>query len=157
MENTNKSPRTSRIPGYDLARALAVMGMVLVNFKVVMGAEKAGLSWLIWLVGCLDGRAAATFVVLAGVGLSLISQRVRITQDLSGIAQNRKMLLKRALFLFVVGFLYTPIWPADILHFYGIYIALGAVLLTASNRWLWGLSLTFMGIFVLLIGATQLS
>ena len=151
MDNPNKGPGKSRIPGYDLARAPAVMGMVLVNFKIVMGAEKAGPSWLVWLGGCLDGRAAATFVVLAGVGLSLSSQRARIANDLSRIAQNRKMLFKRALFLLVVGLLYTPIWPADILHFYGIYIALGALFLTASNRWLWGLSLTFMGISVLLV------
>ncbi len=31
-----------RIVGYDFARSLAVLGMVVVNFKVVMGAEKAG-------------------------------------------------------------------------------------------------------------------
>jgi len=142
---------TKRIVGYDFARSLAVLGMVIVNFKIVMGAEKAGPHWLLKLAGLLDGRAAATFVVLAGVGLSLLARQVWITNDASGIADNRKALLKRALFLFVVGLCYTPLWPADILHFYGIYIAIGALFLTVSNRWLWILVFTFMAIFVLFI------
>ena len=32
--------RKQRIVGYDLARALAVFGMVLVNFRVVMAADQ---------------------------------------------------------------------------------------------------------------------
>ena len=63
-------------------------------------------------------------------------------------AHARRTLLKRALFLFVVGLLYTPLWPADILHFYGVNIAIAAFLLTASDRCLWswatGLSLAFL-------------
>lgn len=32
-----------RIEGFDVARAIAVFGMVLVNFKIVMGAKTVGL------------------------------------------------------------------------------------------------------------------
>ena len=145
----NKSS-PNRIQGYDLARALAIFGMVLVNFKIVMGASDNGPNWLIWMVGLFEGRAAATFVILAGVGLSLISRRVRLENDSQGIIRNRKTLLNRALFLFVVGLLYTPLWPADILHFYGIYIAIGAYLLTASDRKLWRWAISFSLIFVIL-------
>jgi len=144
-----RSPN-SRIIGYDFARALAIFGMVVVNFKIVMGAGEAGPGWLVWLVGLLEGRAAATFVILAGVGLSLLSRRARLANDKAGINKNRTTLLKRALFLFVVGLLYTPIWPADILHFYGIYIAIGAFLLAASERRLWTLAFVFMAVFVVL-------
>ena len=102
-------------------------------------------------MGLLKGRAAATFVILAGVGLSLLSRRARLANDEEGIAKNRITLLKRALFLFVVGLLYTPIWPADILDFHGIYIAIGAFLLAASERRLWTLAFTFMAVFVVLM------
>ncbi len=129
-----------RIIGFDLARALAVFGMVVVNFKIVMGAEENGPVWLVNLVGLLSGRAAATFVVLAGIGISLLSQKARLMCDSEKLKQDRLMLLKRALFLFVAGLLYTPIWPADILHFYGIYIALAAFLLSTSSRRLWACS-----------------
>ena len=140
-----------RIAGYDVARALAVFGMVVVNFKIVMGAEQAGPHWLLSVAGPLDGRAAATFVVLAGAGLSLLSRKARETNDLVALAGHRTLLLKRALFLFIVGLCYTPLWPADILHFYGIYIAVGALVLGASGRWLWGLTAGFgLGFVVLL-------
>ncbi len=36
-----------RIPGFDIARAFAVLGMVIVNFKVVMNAESNGPPWLV--------------------------------------------------------------------------------------------------------------
>lgn len=140
--------KKSRIIGYDVARSLAVFGMVIVNYKVVMGASENGPEWLVWLTGLFDGRAAATFVILAGVGISMLSRKGRITQDRERIQQDRFLLFKRAIFLFVVGLLYTPLWPADILHFYGVYIAIAALLLLASDRqlWLWtiGLSAAFL-------------
>lgn len=139
-----------RVIGYDLARALAVFGMVVVNFKIVMGAEQNGPAWLVDLVGLLDGRAAATFVVLAGAGLSLLSQKGRTLGDRDRLAQDRRTLLKRALFLFIVGLLYTPIWPADILHFYGVYIAIAAFLLAAPARQLWSHSGVLVLAFVVL-------
>ena len=123
-----------RIIGYDVARALAVFGMVVVNFKIVMGAGQNGPGWLVSLAGLLDGRAAATFVVLAGAGISLASQRSRTSGDREQMAKERNTLLKRALFLFVGGMLYATIYPADILHFYGIYIGVAAFVLAASTR-----------------------
>ena len=57
---TKNSASSNRQYGYDLARAFAVIGMVIVNYKVAMGAENNGPAWLIWLVGLSDGRAAAT-------------------------------------------------------------------------------------------------
>lgn len=129
-----------RLIGFDLARALAVFGMVVVNYKIVMGAAENGPGWLVTLANLLDGRAAATFVVLAGAGISMLSRQGREGGDKSLLKRNRLTLLKRALFLFVVGLLYTPLWPADILHFYAIYIGVAAFLLAAPNRWLWSLA-----------------
>lgn len=140
-----------RILGYDIARALAVIGMIIVNFKVVMGAEQHGPHWLLTFASLFEGRAAATFVVLAGAGLSLLSYRARQNHDLIALGRNRVSLLKRALFLFVVGLLYTPLWPADILHFYGIYLTVGALVLAVSNRRLWQLAGAFTLGFVILL------
>jgi uncharacterized membrane protein YeiB len=142
---------THRQVGYDLARALAIFGMVIVNFKVVMGAETAGPAWLVWLMGLLDGRAAATFVILAGVGISLMTRSVRQGGDAAALAKRRLTLLKRAAFLFFFGLLYTPIWPADILHFYGLYLLVGAGFLTARDRTLWIVALFLAVAFELLL------
>ncbi len=155
MQSINQTSAASepkpRMVGYDVARAFAVLGMVMVNFKIVMGASENGPEWLVWLVSLLEGRAAATFVVLAGVGLSLLSRRALTANDHTGLTRCRNMLLKRALFLFIVGLLYTPLWPADILHFYGVYIAVCAFLLSTSNRRLWAVAAIFLIGFVVML------
>jgi len=140
-----------RIEGYDLARAWAIVGMVIVNFKVVMGAEQGGPSWLGSATGLLEGRAAATFVVLAGIGITLLTRRARESEASGALIRDRTTLLKRAAFLFVVGLSYTPIWPADILHFYGVYIAVAAFLIAAPTRRLWTLASVLVIGFVVLL------
>lgn len=140
-----------RVIGLDLARALAVFGMVIVNFKIVMGAAENGPGWLVSLVGLLDGRAVATFVVLAGVGISLLSRSGRMSGDPELVRGNRNRLLRRAGFLFVVGALYTPIWPADILHFYGVYIGIAAFLLVTPTSRLWAYAGSLLLGFVVLL------
>jgi uncharacterized membrane protein YeiB len=88
-----------------------------------------------YLIEMIRGRAAATFVVLAGVGLSLLSKSVYLSKERTAINAKRLTLLKRSLFLLVIGlfnFIISPI--SDILHFYAVYIAIGTCLLTLSNR-----------------------
>lgn len=108
--------------------------MVIVNFTVVAGVDSAGSGPLQMFVRSLQGRAAATFVVLAGVGLALLSKRARTGEDPALRRKSRGTILRRAAFLFVVGTAFLPIWPADILHFYGAYLAIATVLLFVPNR-----------------------
>ncbi|MFZ6871859.1 DUF418 domain-containing protein [Undibacterium sp. Di27W] len=145
--------KQQRILGYDLARALAILGMIIVNFKVVMHAQAAKEGqepWWISIFAHLDGRASALFVILAGVGISLMTSTARLARDAVALHQHRISLLKRAAFLFGFGLLYIWIWPADILHYYGLYIALAAALLTVSSRLLLMLAAAFCLIFTAL-------
>ena len=151
-ETNVQSPVPSqRIVGLDLARALAVIGMVVVNFKVVMASEPSPV-WLDRLTGMLEGRAAALFVVLAGVGVALLTRRSRESGDPGLIAADRKTILKRALFLFVVGLAYTPAWPPDILHFYGAYLVIAALFITApTDRLMWSAGVLATGFVAMLL------
>jgi uncharacterized protein len=121
-----------RIIGIDVARALAVIGMIIVNFKVVFGAE--GLSWVKCFASIFDGKAAATFVVLAGVGLALITNSAIKHKDRHKLKIAKIRIAKRALFLFVLGLSYITIWPADILHFYAIYMVIILMVLPFKER-----------------------
>jgi uncharacterized membrane protein YeiB len=125
--------------------------MVFVNFRVALATEEGSPRWLTWLDTRLDGRASATFVILAGVGLSLLSRRARETGDREALAGVRRTLFRRAAFLFVVGLLYWPIWPADILHYYGVFLAVGAWLLNMPDRRLLGLAVVLILLFALLL------
>lgn len=109
-----------RIVGIDVARALAIIGMIIVNFKIAFG--QTGSQWLNYLTRLIEGKAAATFVVLAGVGIAFMTNSAIQTNEFQKIKKTTTKIVKRALFLFAIGLLYMPIWFADILHFYGIYM-----------------------------------
>ncbi|CAM1345635.1 DUF418 domain-containing protein [Tenacibaculum amylolyticum] len=121
-----------RIIGIDVARALAVIGMIIVNFKVVFGEK--GLDWVKSLASIFDGKAAATFVVLAGVGFALMTNPAIKNNDKVKLKIARNRIIKRALFLFIIGISYITIWPADILHFYGIYMGITILFLTSNEK-----------------------
>ncbi len=126
----------TRIKGYDIARGLAVFIMVFVNFQMVLAERSTG-GILSAFFDLLHGKGAALFVVLAGAGISLMVRSARQSGDAVKLSDKRSALLKRAAFLFVFGLLYLPLWPADILHFYGFYISIGALMAAARSRWIW--------------------
>ena len=74
MQSPSSPSAAPRVPGLDLARAGAILGMVLVNFHLVVAGGAGDPEWLQSAVASLQGRAAATFVVLAGVGASQIGR-----------------------------------------------------------------------------------
>jgi uncharacterized protein len=133
-----------RIIGIDVARALAIIGMIIVNFKVVFGEN--GQPWIKSFAGVFDGKAAATFVVLAGIGIALMTNSAIKNDDQNKLKIARIRIMKRAVFLFFIGISYITIWPADILHFYGIYMAIIMVLLTCKEK-----TILISGICIILV------
>ena len=125
----NNLTPAGRLEGLDHARFLAFVGMVIVNFKIAMGADKSGGGILSLITGALEGRAAATFVVLAGIGLGLAAAR-------SELGQTMMVMLKRAAFLLVIGLLNSLIFDADILHYYAFYFLFGVFCLPLATQWL---------------------
>ncbi len=118
---------SERLIGLDIARYLAFVGMVLVNFDIVMsyGVENNG-GFFNEFIGQIQGRASATFIVLAGIGLGLSSFK--------GEIQRVKIIMKRSIFLLILGLLNMSIFEGDILHYYAFYFLFGVFLLPFSNR-----------------------
>jgi uncharacterized membrane protein YeiB len=139
-----------RVTGYDLARALALFGMVIVNFKVAMGAE-TGHAFLINFATLFEGRASALFVVLAGVGITFLSAKARNSVDNTLVLKTRISLVKRGLLLVFIGLIFTPIWEADILHFYGFYFLFAAAIFMCQKKSLLWISIIIMMIFPVLM------
>lgn len=131
-----------RIVGFDLARAYAILGMFIVNFNTVFGSHTnhKGLSGFLNL---FNGNSSSVFVMLAGMGLSLMSARPYYSP---AEKQNiRKVIFRRSWFLFVLGVLFYFWWPADILHFYGGYMHFAALLLFCNKRvYLWAAGLAII-------------
>lgn len=144
FEKMHKITPNNRLEGLDLARYVAFVGMVIVNFKIVMGAE-GGTGVLGVLSGALEGRAAATFVVLAGIGLGLAGR--------GAFEQTLWVTVKRALFLLVIGLVNMTVFEADILHYYAFYFLFGVLLLPLGSRALLAIILALNLIFAVMIVA----
>ena len=123
--NKEDSNKSARVEGYDLARALAIIGMAFVNLRVIlqlMGENVSGTGD--WIANWLMGRASAIFVVLAGVGIALLTRNA--ANDRAELSKARWRLLWRALFLAVIGWPFLIIWEGDILHYYATFFLIGS-------------------------------
>lgn len=140
-----KQLQSKRIEGLDFARALAMFGMLIVNFKIIMGAVGNGPDWLIWFTELFEGRASATFVMLAGIGVALMTRKARNGGSPTIIKENRMSLIKRSAFLFILGLLlYVADWTGDILHYYGVYMLIASFLIAASTKFMIIISSLFL-------------
>ncbi len=142
----NNTPANVRLDGLDLARFLALVGMVIVNFDIVMTQGPIPDGDLLSIAKLLQGRAAATFIVLAGIGFGLNAAHDNRDRILG-------VTLRRAAFLLALGLLNSLIFSADIIHYYAFYFLFGVLFLRALNWLLWvamaGLVVEFMGMVFL--------
>lgn len=133
------TPSAARRPGPDVVRALAMAGVVTMNYHgylVIRGGRRDG-GWAYDLfdpwTGPLSTRFAATFVLTAGVGVTLLTRSS--TGDRARTAELRWLLLRRGLLLYAFGLLFDFVWSGTILPFYGAMFAIAAALFTLRSAW----------------------
>jgi uncharacterized protein len=137
-----EAPRAvGRLEGLDFARGLAFLGMLVVNFHHAGGGVDPAAAAL---SGPLEGRAAAVFVTLAGVGVAL--RRARAADG----AATRGALVRRALVFLAFGYAWAPFWSSDILHCYGAYLLLGALVIDLATPALCCVAFAFVWAFAVL-------
>jgi uncharacterized membrane protein YeiB len=129
-----------RLPGPDVVRALALTGVVLMNFHgyLIIRSGDRGSGWAAELfdpwTGPMSTRFAATFVLVAGVGVTLMTNRCRATGR--GIDEMRWRLARRGLALYIGGLLLEEVWPGTIIPYYGAMFVLAALMFTLRSGWL---------------------
>ena len=136
---TELAPR-HRLPGPDVVRAVALIGVVVMNFHGYLilrggtrGTDAVGRFFDPW-VGPLSTRFAATFVLVAGVGVTLFTRGSAGDPDL--VQTRRWTLARRGLALYGGGLLLDQIWPGTILVYYGAMFVVGAAVFTLRSRWI---------------------
>ncbi|GAA1874964.1 heparan-alpha-glucosaminide N-acetyltransferase domain-containing protein [Myceligenerans crystallogenes] len=110
-----------RVPGLDIARGLAVLGM----FTAHVGVTSEDLATLEGWLGFAHGRSSILFATVAGVSLGLVTGRTTPPEG-AGLAAARHAILARAAALIVlVAFLdLLGTRVALILGFYATYFVL---------------------------------
>ena len=129
----------SRKPGPDVVRAVAMAGVVMMNYHgylIIRGAQRSGGAlydvfdpW----TGPLSTRFASTFVLTAGVGVTLMTRSS--IGDAARTSEMRWRLVRRGLLLYSGGLLFDFVWSGTILPFYGVMFVLAALLFTMRIRW----------------------
>ncbi len=124
-----------RLRGVDAARAIAVLGMVMVHVGPTPLPDTAVGN----LYGVSHGRASVLFVLLAGVAVALL-----VGDRSHGRRQTRRPSLARGQLVFR-GALLLPLglWLQQldhgalvILQYYALYFLFAALVLTLPDRWL---------------------
>ncbi len=136
----------SRLAGPDVVRAVALIGVVVMNYhgylllRAGRGPGATGTGWAAEMfdpwTGPLATRFAATFVLVAGVGVTLMTSSSIGTDRVNAL---RWRLVRRGLLLYVAGLALDEIWPGTILPYYGAMFVLAAALFTLRSRWLVGI------------------
>jgi uncharacterized protein len=130
-----------RLPGPDVVRAIALIGVVVMNYHgylIIRGGERSG-GWVNELfdpwTGPLSSRFAATFVLVAGVGVTLLTRKA-VRNGGDEITEMRWRLARRGALLYAGGLFLDTIWAGTIIPFYGAMFALAALMFTLRSRWI---------------------
>ena len=138
---TNRSG-APRLAGPDVTRAIALIGVVVMNYHGYLNGVDDGVrrSYAERVFdpyeGPLSTRFAATFVLVAGMGVTMLTNRSRLRGDRAAIRDDRWRLARRGLLLFTFGLLIEWVWNGTILFFYGAYFMVSSLLFTLRARWL---------------------
>lgn len=119
-----------RITGIDTARGVAILGMIATHIFPLVAPDEHGLLSPTWVGWSLTGVSSALFVVLAGVGLSLL------TANTAHVAATRVQLTVRAVVLIGIGLVLGLVGSniAIILVHYGVMFLLAMWFITLSRR-----------------------
>ncbi len=136
---TARPKSRQRKPGPDVVRAIALIGVVVMNYHgyLIIRGGSAGTGWAADLFnpwrGPLSTRFAATFVLVAGVGVTLLTRGVR--NDPERVTEMRWRLVRRGAILYVGGLYLDTIWAGTIIPYYGALFVIAAALFTLRSRW----------------------
>lgn len=130
-----------RVIGLDVARAIALIGVVVMNYHGIMNfsdwSERSesfvGRIFDI-STGALSTRFAATFVVVAGVGITLLTNSARASSSRQDIVEARVRLVRRGFVLLIGGYFLDLAWPGTILFYYGAYFVGAAFVFNLRTR-----------------------
>jgi uncharacterized membrane protein YeiB len=131
-----------RVVDLDVVRAVALIGVCLMNYHayLILRGGTPGDGFLArtfdpW-TGPFSTRFAATFVVVAGMGVALMSSRAVVARDRAEISRIRWVLIRRGVLLYAFGFFLDWVWSGTILFYYGAFFLFAAAVFTLRSRWL---------------------
>ena len=75
---TKEAQSTKRIAALDITRGIAVLGMIYMNFRIVLSGDFYDESYS--FLTSQEGRFGVLFIFLAGIGVSLMTRRAAMVR-----------------------------------------------------------------------------
>ena len=134
IERLRGSVQSPRLPGIDVARALAIFGMIAAH--VASGPSSFSIMDLSTYSALVHGRPAVLFALLAGLSISLMTGRGERPASVNYAQGTRLKLIGRALAIFLIGLLLEQLGTgiAVILTFYGVLYFVALPFVWARTR-----------------------
>ncbi|MEY2609626.1 MAG: hypothetical protein RLZZ128_275 [Actinomycetota bacterium] len=127
----------SRRVAPDVTRAVALIGVVTMNYHGTMNDVRDPHGFWEHLfhpyTGVLSTRFAATFVLMAGIGVALMASNTP-TQSIPGEAGIRSRLARRGVLLYAAGLALNHAWAGTILFYYGAYLCIAAIIVHLASK-----------------------
>ena len=118
-------------------RALALLGVIAMNYHGALNPQPVVDGFWDRLfhtgTGVLSTRFAAAFVMMAGVGVALMSSTALDSHDREGLGAVRMRLARRGLLLYAVGLALNHAWGGTIIFYYGAYLLIAAAIVGTSD------------------------
>lgn len=131
-----------RVLGLDVARGVAVVGMVMVHM-VEPVHPVANEPWMLTAVlASPHGRALMLFLAVSGATVAITAR-----WSTKPVCEQRSWLVSRGAVLFVIGAALRPLFESEVLTAYLGYMLLAALLVTLSQRGLFA-----VGVVLVIVG-----
>ena len=134
VSSTGSTRPGSRLPEFDVVRALVLIGVFTMNYIVYWRVERLLGGWQGegapgWLTtflhpwsGPLSTRFAATLVTLVGVGVELGARSAVTSGDTAKVDHQRWRLRRRGVLFILIGVMFDAAWSGGVLHYVGTYL-----------------------------------
>ena len=138
MPSHSASAPAGRIVGVDVARGLALLGMMATHIMPLTRADESGAVHATWAATIFAGTSSALFAILAGVGLALLTGGSRPHTG-TRLKSGRRSVLVRAVLITVIGLGCGALNMnvAVILVHYGALFLIATLFLGLRLRTLW--------------------
>lgn len=143
-------PKHTRNISIDITKSIAFFGMAIISFTLLFRGASAANSYPMII---FNGKFTGALLFSLGASFFLMMKKYVRYGNLPKLSKIRKLVVYRAIFFLVIGYLLFAFWPYDILHIYAVFILLGIPVIASDKSVLWSISLLLIAGFAVVFTA----
>ncbi len=149
MEEKRSSAK-ARNTSIDIAKSVSFFGMAIMAYIL---AFRGGDALQSLPMNVFHGKFAGSLIFLFGASYFLMVKKYIRYGSIPKLTKIRNQVIYRGIFYILLGSLLFSFWPFDILHYYGIFILIGIIFMSAQKIVLWSIALLLIAGFAIVFGA----